>query len=349
MGSIFKPSTTVVQAPQQSTTTYDIPAYFKEIQEKTLRRADVESQQPFQAYTGQRIAPLTATEQQAGDIYSQQILPQAGQLAAIGAQTFTPAMAQQYMNPYENQVVTSALGDVERAYQGQQRALSSQAIGSGAFGGGREGVQRGVLGGEYLRQVGDVSGRLRQAGFESGAQRFAADRASQLGSAQAQLASLAGASSGLAQFGGQERGIQQAGLTEAFRDFVEEQGFEQNQINQVIGALAGAPIRSYGEERTGYTSQVVGAPSPFGQIMGAAGAIGSLPPGTFSDIALKDNINLIGKSPSGINIYTFTYKGDDKVYQGVMAHEVPHASSFSNDGYLMVDYSKVDVEFKKVN
>ena len=347
MGSIFKPSTTVVQAPQQSTTTYDIPAYFKEIQEKTLRRADVESQQPFQAYTGQRIAPLTATEQQAGDIYSQQILPQAGQLAAIGAQTFTPAMAQQYMNPYENQVVTSALGDVERAYQGQQRALSSQAIGAGAFGGGREGVQRGVLGGEYLRQVGDVSGRLRQAGFESGAQRFAADRASQLGSSQAQLASLAGASSGLAQFGGQERGIQQAGLTEAFRDFVEQQGFEQNQINQVIGALAGAPIRSYGEERTGFTSTPMQGPSPFGQVTGALGAIGSIY--AMSDIALKNNINLIGKSPSGINIYTFTYKGDDKVYQGVMAHEVPHASIFNTDGYLMVDYSKVDVEFKRVN
>ena len=347
MGSIFKPSTTVVQAPQQSTTTYDIPAYFKEIQEKTLRRADVESQQPFQAYTGQRIAPLTATEQQAGDIYSQQILPQAGQLAAIGAQTFTPAMAQQYMNPYENQVVTSALGDVERAYQGQQRALSSQAIGAGAFGGGREGVQRGVLGGEYLRQVGDVSGRLRQAGFESGAQRFAADRASQLGSSQAQLASLAGASSGLAQFGGQERGIQQAGLTEAFRDFVEQQGFEQNQINQVIGALAGDPIRSYGEERTGFTSTPMQGPSPFGQVTGALGAIGSIY--AMSDIALKNNINLIGKSPSGINIYTFNYNGDDKVYQGVMAHEVPHASIFNTDGYLMVDYSKVDVEFKRVN
>jgi hypothetical protein len=347
MGSIFKPSTTVVQAPQQSTTTYDIPAYFKEIQEKTLRRADVESQQPFQAYTGQRIAPLTATEQQAGDIYSQQILPQAGQLAQIGAQTFTPQMAQQYMNPYENQVVSGALSDVERAYQGQQRALSSQAIGSGAFGGGREGVQRGVLGGEYLRSVGDISGRLRQAGFESGAQRFAADRASQLGSSQAQLASLAGASSGLAQFGGQERGIQQAGLTEAFRDFVEQQGFEQNQINQVIGALAGAPIRSYGEERTGFTSTPMQGPSPFGQVTGALGAIGSIY--AMSDIALKNNINYIGKSPSGINIYTFNYNGDDKVYQGVMAHEVPHASIFNTDGYLMVDYSKVDVEFKRVN
>jgi hypothetical protein len=347
MGSIFKPSTTVVQAPQQSTTTYDIPAYFKEIQERTLRRAETESQLPFQAYQGQRIAQLTPTEQQAGDVYSQQILPQAGQLSAIGAQTFTPQMAQQYMNPYENQVVQSALGDVERAYQGQQRALSTQAIQTGAFGGGREGVQRGVLGGEYLRQVGDVSGRLRQAGFESGAQRFAADRAAQLGSSQAQLAALAGASSGLAQFGAQERGIEQAGLTEAFRDFVEQQGFEQNQINQVIGALAGAPIRSYGEERTGFTSTPMQGPSPFGQITGALGAIGSIY--AMSDIALKNNINLIGKSPSGINIYTFTYKGDDKVYQGVMAHEVPHASSFNDDGYLMVDYSKVDVEFKRVN
>jgi hypothetical protein len=347
MGSIFKPSTTVVQAPQQSTTTYDIPAYFKEIQERTLRRAETESQLPFQAYQGQRIAQLTPTEQQAGDVYSQQILPQAGQLSAIGAQTFTPQMAQQYMNPYENQVVQSALGDVERAYQGQQRALSTQAIGAGAFGGGREGVQRGVLGGEYLRQVGDVSGRLRQAGFESGAQRFAADRAAQLGSSQAQLAALAGASSGLAQFGSQERGIEQAGLTEAFRDFVEQQGFEQNQINQVIGALAGAPIRSYGEERTGFTSTPVQGPSPFGQITGALGAIGSIY--AMSDIALKNNINYIGKSPSGINIYTFTYKGDDKVYQGVMAHEVPHASIFNTDGYLMVDYSKVDVEFKRVN
>lgn len=349
MGSIFKPSTTVVQAPQQSTTTYDIPAYFKEIQERTLRRAEAESQLPFQAYQGQRIAQLTPSEIQAGQVYSGQILPQAGQLAQIGAQTFTPQVAQQYMNPYESQVVQSALGDVERAYQGQQRALSSSAIGAGAFGGAREGVQRGILGGEYLRQVGDVSGRLRQAGFESGAQRFAADRASQLGASQAQLAALAGASSGLAQFGSQERGIQQAGLTEAFRDFVEQQGFEQNQINQVIGALAGAPIRSYGEERTGYTSTPVQAPSPFGQITGALGAIGSIYGMFPSDIALKNNINYIGKSPSGINIYTFTYKGDDKVYQGVMAHEVPHASSFNNDGYLMVDYSKIDVEFKRVN
>ncbi len=67
----------------------------------------------------------------------------------------------------------------------------------------------------------------------------------------------------------------------------------------------------------------------------------------FSDIRLKDNIKLVGKSPSNINIYNFTYLNDPKVYQGVMAQEVPWASVKHKSGYLMVDYSKVDVKFKR--
>ena len=69
-----------------------------------------------------------------------------------------------------------------------------------------------------------------------------------------------------------------------------------------------------------------------------------------SDRTLKENIDLVGKSSSGINIYEFEYK--DKVhgegrYQGVMAQEVPEAS-YNDNGYLWVDYSKIDVEFKKI-
>jgi hypothetical protein len=342
MGSIFKPSSTVVQAPSQSTTTYDIPAYFKEIQERTLRRAEDASKQPFQTFQGQRVAPLSTGEMQAANVVSQQILPQSGQLGAIGAQTFDAATAQQYMNPYENQVIQSALADVQRGYQGQQRNLATSAIGSGAFGGGREGVERAILGSEFQKNIGDVSGRLRQAGFESGAARFAQDRASQLGAAQAQIGALGGAATGLAQMGATGRGIDQANLVEAYRDFVEGQGYEMGQVQQVIGALSGAPIRTYGEERSGYTGQVIGGPSIGGQILGAYTAYNS-------DIRLKDDINLIGKSPSGINIYTFKYKGDGKTYQGVMAHQVPHASIVNDEGYLMVDYNKLDVEFKEIH
>ena len=68
----------------------------------------------------------------------------------------------------------------------------------------------------------------------------------------------------------------------------------------------------------------------------------------FSDIRLKDNIELVGKSKSDVNIYSFTYLNDPTVYQGVMAHEVPWASVKHDSGYLMVDYNKVDVDFKLV-
>ena len=68
-----------------------------------------------------------------------------------------------------------------------------------------------------------------------------------------------------------------------------------------------------------------------------------------SDIRLKTDIELTGKSPAGVNIYSFKYKGDDKTYEGVMAQEVPWASIKGDDGYYRVDYSKVDVEFKRLN
>ena len=274
MGSIFKPQTTVVQAPSQQTVTSQIPEYFKEIQERTLRRAEDVFKTPYSAYQGQRVAQLTPQEQQVANVFSTQILPQAGQLAQIGAQTYDTATMQQYMNPYQEAVIKSTLSDLGEAYGQQQRGMAAQAIGAGAFGGSREGVER-VLGRErYLDQVADVSGRLRQAGFESGAQRFAADRAAQLQATQSQLSGLAGAAQGLAQYGSLARGIEQAGLAEQYRDFIEEREYPAGQIRQMIGALAGAPIRTYGEERSGFVGTPVGAPSTFSQIIGAGQALG---------------------------------------------------------------------------
>jgi hypothetical protein len=71
-----------------------------------------------------------------------------------------------------------------------------------------------------------------------------------------------------------------------------------------------------------------------------------------SDRRLKKNIKLVGKSPSGINIYEFRYK-DTKYgvgrFQGVMSDEVPwRAVTQDKGGYDMVDYSLIDVEFKRV-
>ncbi len=68
-----------------------------------------------------------------------------------------------------------------------------------------------------------------------------------------------------------------------------------------------------------------------------------------SDIRLKEEIQLVGKSPAGINIYSFKYKHTDGTYQGVMAQEVPWATKMTDTGFYMVDYNKVDVEFRRLN
>ena len=69
----------------------------------------------------------------------------------------------------------------------------------------------------------------------------------------------------------------------------------------------------------------------------------------WSDVRLKENIKLVRKSPNGINIYSFKYKQSAGTYEGVMAQEVPWARQMTDTGYYMVDYSKVDVEFRRLN
>ena len=68
-----------------------------------------------------------------------------------------------------------------------------------------------------------------------------------------------------------------------------------------------------------------------------------------SDIRLKKNISKIGKSKSGLNIYEFDYINKEGTYQGVMSNEVPKEAVLVGDnGYDMVDYSKLDVDFKRI-
>jgi hypothetical protein len=73
-----------------------------------------------------------------------------------------------------------------------------------------------------------------------------------------------------------------------------------------------------------------------------------------SDRRLKNIVKKLGVSNLGINIYAFTYKFDpNTVYQGVMAQELigkfDSALLLDKNGIYSVDYSKIDVEFKKTN
>ena len=71
--------------------------------------------------------------------------------------------------------------------------------------------------------------------------------------------------------------------------------------------------------------------------------------GFFSDVRLKEDIRFVGKSPAGVNVYSFKYKQLPGRYMGVMAQEVPWARHMTDTGYYAVDYSKVDVKFRRLN
>jgi hypothetical protein len=71
-----------------------------------------------------------------------------------------------------------------------------------------------------------------------------------------------------------------------------------------------------------------------------------------SDRRLKKNINKIGESASGLNIYSFEYKNPADgigLFQGVMSDEIPsEAVVDSGDWYDLVNYNMLDVEFKQI-
>ena len=90
-------------------------------------------------------------------------------------------------------------------------------------------------------------------------------------------------------------------------------------------------------------------------LIGGVGSLGSAAIGALSDITLKENIIQTGVSPSGIVIYEFDYKDKSHGqfrYSGVMAQDLlethPSAVIQEKDGTLKVDYSQIDVNFRRV-
>ena len=104
-------------------------------------------------------------------------------------------------------------------------------------------------------------------------------------------------------------------------------------------------------------SRSAAADQVWGQtISSVAGSIGSAIMGSAqagSDIELKENIEQVGTSPSGLNIYEWNYIGDSDRYRGVIAQDLLNkgrhdAVTEGDNGYLAVYYDKIDVNMQKV-
>jgi hypothetical protein len=111
----------------------------------------------------------TQAEGLAGGLGGFQPYLQAAQ-AATGPQAY-----QQYMSPYQQDVIGTTLQEYDIQAQKGLPQLAAQAIGAGAFGGGREGVQRAEYQAMSDRNRAALFAQLQQQGFGQ-AQQLAAQQ-----------------------------------------------------------------------------------------------------------------------------------------------------------------------------
>ena len=140
------------------------------------------------------------------------------------AQGYDPSSVSEYFNPYEDAAVQQALSDIGRQGDIAQNQLSAQAVGAGAFGGSRQGLQSAELGRNVLEQQGRTASGMRQAGFQAAMQQSMAGFEEQQRRAQAE--SQFGAQVGQQAFEDQQRRAQ---AQAQFGTQVGQQAFEDQQ------------------------------------------------------------------------------------------------------------------------
>ena len=156
-----------------------------------------------------------------------------------------PQAYQQFMSPYQQDVIDTTLKEFDVQAAKGLPSLAASAIRSGAFGGGREGVQRAEYQQASDRNRAALQAQLLQQGFSQAQQQAGLDFARQMNLAQA-APSLAGQQiAGLSTLGAQQQAQAQAGLTA-------QQQLAQQQLQQPLTAS-----QTYGQ---GVTSLIAGYP-----------------------------------------------------------------------------------------
>ena len=169
-----------------------------------------------------------------------------------------PTAYQAYMSPYQQDVIQSTLQEYDVQAQKGLGAISQQAIASGAFGGGREGVQRAEYQTTSDRNRAALQAQLLQQGFGQAQQLAAQQYQQQMGLAQQAPAAVGQQIAALTGLGAQQQAQQQAQL-EAQKQLQYQQAYQPYQATQALGQGVMGLISGYPAQ----TQQTI-APSPSG-------------------------------------------------------------------------------------
>ena len=180
---------------------------------------------PTSTYTGRQFV------QGQSDLEKQAATAAAGLGSLTGAQGY-----QQFQSPYQQQVIDASLAEFDRNAAVQQTGLRDQAIQSGAYGGGREGIMQAEAMRNNQLNRGQLQSGLLQEGFQNAQQQALLQLQAQqgLGTYQSQLG---GAQRQIGQ--GQLAADQEAAREAAFADYT-QLGLVAPQLASVIGGFPAA-------------------------------------------------------------------------------------------------------------
>ena len=191
--------------------------------------------------------------------------------AATGPQAF-----QQFMSPYQQQVMDTSLAEFDRQAQTQEQRITDQAVSSGAFGGGREGVLQAEYQAGSDRNRAALQAGLLQQGFGQAQQAAQQQFANQMGLASALPGLQRGDISTLGSLGALNQAQTQAGL-DATREANRMAAFQpQEQLQQygnlvtgIMGGMAGSGTQTQQIPDPGFLQTALGAAATGAGIYGA--------------------------------------------------------------------------------
>lgn len=182
------------------------------------------------------------------------------QLVNLGLKPFTGADIQQFMNPYEEQVIQGTLGDIEQSRQMAALQNAQQASQAKAFGGSRYGVQQSLTDQAALQQAAKTAAQMRQASYGQAAQ--LAQSARNLGLQGAQAVMGAGTA---------RQQLEQARLDAARNIGLQKLGVTQSALGLQPGNIGGTTTQpTYQNQAAG----ALGGAMAGYQMFGPWGAVG---------------------------------------------------------------------------
>ena len=191
--------------------------------------------------------------------------------ASTGPQAF-----QQFMSPYQQQVIDTTLAEFDRRAEAQEQRIRDQAVASGAFGGGREGVALAEYGAASDRDRAALQAQLLQQGFGQAQQSAQQNFMNQMGLASALPGLQSGDISTLGSLGALNQAQQQAQL-DAQRQATSMAAYQpQEQLQQygnlvtgIMGGMAGSGTQTSQVPDPGFLQTALGAAATGAGIYGA--------------------------------------------------------------------------------